>query len=395
MSNKDELKGCPVCLGTELNEILKVETLPAHCNLLWQERKQAIAAPRGDLDLVFCPSCGHVFNRAFDQALMEYTELYESTLDFSPTFQSYAQSLAEYLIARYDLHHKDVIDIGCGKGEFLKLLVDLGNNRGVGFDPSYEPSNGDDDYANQLIFIKEFYSQEHATYPADLIYSRHVLEHIAGPREFISMIRAAIGEDLHTALYFEVPNALYTFRDLGIWDLIYEHPSYFSPSSLTNLFVTSGFENIRVVPRYDGQFLGLEANPGKNTTHTLTFDAERTEIGTCVVDFQQRYQNKIECWRNRLRDLSSKGQRVVVWGAGSKGVTFLNLLREEADIDFIVDINPKKQGMFVPGTGSAIIPPEELKTFRPDHIILMNPIYAREIRGMVEGFGLSPEFWNA
>ena len=74
---------------------------------------------------------------------MEYTQSYENSLHFSPGFQKFAADLADRLITRYNLRGKDVIDIGCGKGDFLKLICARGGNRGVGFDPSYVPDPAD------------------------------------------------------------------------------------------------------------------------------------------------------------------------------------------------------------------------------------------------------------
>ena len=52
-----------------------------------------------------------------------------------------------------------------------------------------------------------------------------------------------------------------------------------------------------------------------------------------------------------------------------------------------MDINPRKQGMYVAGTGQQIVPPEFLKYYQPDVVIVMNPIYESEIRQIIEGLG--------
>jgi FlaA1/EpsC-like NDP-sugar epimerase len=85
------------------------------------------------------------------------------------------------------------------------------------------------------------------------------------------------------------------------------------------------------------------------------------------------------------------GQRAVVWGAGSKGVTFLNALQARDPIGHVVDINPRKQGMYVAGTGQQIVAPEFLKEARPDVVIVMNPVYEDEIRRWVGELGLTPD----
>jgi len=240
--------------------MLRITGMPLHANLLWDTREAAIGCDKGDIHLTACPGCDHVFNPAFDPARMEYTERYENSLFFSPQFQSYAGSLAESLVCRHDLHGKDIIEIGCGKGDFLKLICRLGGNRGVGFDPSYEPDL-DREPLPDLQFVRDFYGEQHAHYSADLICCRHVLEHIADPAPFLAGLRSAIGNRLGAKVFFEVPNGLYSFHDLGIWDIIYEHCSYFTERSLTTLFRNAGFRVLDTGLEYDNQFLWIEASP--------------------------------------------------------------------------------------------------------------------------------------
>ena len=72
-----------------------------------------------------------------------------------------------------------------------------------------------------------------------------------------------------------------------------------------------------------------------------------------------------------------------MWGAGSKGVTFLNMLKVHDEIEYVIDMNPRKQSRYVPGTGQRIVSPEELRHAQPDLIIVMNAIYRNEIRQMM------------
>ncbi len=84
---------------------------------------------------------------------------------------------------------------------------------------------------------------------------------------------------------------------------------------------------------------------------------------------------------------------MVLWGAGTKAVSFLNMLEIGADdgIEHVVDINPRKTGRYLPGTAQKIISPEGLSDCRPDVVVVMNPEYAPEIRSMVESMGLGCE----
>ena len=380
---------CIVCGDSVADPFITISGIPVHCNLLWPDALEARSAPRGKLELVYCPGCGHVFNASFDPGLMEYTQAYENSLHFSARFQDYALDLAERLIRRYDVRGKTVIDIGCGKGEFLALLCERGANRGFGFDPSFVPENLPPSLADRLTIIQDFYSERYSTYGGDLFVCRHVIEHIEHPREFVRTIQRAVGPRREAVLFFEVPNMLYTLRDLGIWDLIYEHRSYFSPRSLGRLCADSGFEVQESAELYGGQFLGVDLRTSRSG-HPGSY-ASTEDIGSLVSSFASRYREKMVTWEKTLSEFARHRKRLVVWGAGSKGVTFLNIVPGAEKITHVVDVNPRKKGMYVSGTGQEIIEPGALQRLRPEGVVIMNGLYEPEIRSMLEDLRVSAE----
>jgi 2-polyprenyl-3-methyl-5-hydroxy-6-metoxy-1,4-benzoquinol methylase len=322
---------------------------------------------------------------------MQYTQAYENSLHFSPRFQKFAESLAQELINRHALHGKDMIDIGCGKGDFLKLMCNLGNNRGVGFDSSFVPDLVAKEQAERFTVVQDLYSEKYAHYKADFISCRQVLEHIEYPREFVATVRRSVGDRSNTVVFFEVPNVMYTLRDMGIWDLIYEHCSYFTSVSFAKVFTENGFRVMSQTDLYESQFLGIElltsATPASaESTHQVKM------IRLLVKAFANSYQKKTEEWRTRFAHIALSGKKVVAWGGGSKGTTFLNVLRDYSRIDYMVDINPRKHGMFVAGGGQQVVSPDFLGQYRPDVVIVMNAIYKEEIRRMTTEMGLSPDF---
>lgn len=373
---KSYRKNCPVCGQAHIDQpFLQMPDVPVHCNLLWPTQDGALSAPRGDIHLGYCPTCGHVFNMTFDPSLMEYTQEYENSLHFSPRFQEYATRLAQGLIDRYDLHGKNVVEIGAGKGDFLKMLWEMGENHGIGFDPSYVPQQGDDP-DGPVQFVLDFYSEKYTNYDADLICCRHVLEHIEEPDEFVSMVQRAVNGRTETIVFFEMPNVLFTVRQLGIWDIIYEHCSYFSPASLAYVFRQNGFRVLRVDEVFGGQFLAIEAQLGTESGMETAVDKQLSQD---INQFSSSFQQKVSEWQSLLQNAKQQEKRVVVWGSGSKGVTFMNLLQTQDTIQYVVDINPRKQGKFVAGTGQEIIPPQFLQTYQPDVVIIMNANYEQEI----------------
>ncbi len=225
---------CPICGSGDCRSFFEIGQVPVNVCVQWATRREAIDCPKGHIDLFFCGNCGFIWNAAFDASRLDYTQAYENSLFFSPLYQEYSTKLAQRLIDRYNLRGKDVIDIGCGKGDFLFLLSRLGNSRGTGFDTSYEGADGAVD--ERVTIVRDLYSKKYAGYKADLICSRYVFEHIEQPAAFLRTIREAIGDERDTVVYFEVPNVSLILRDLSVWDIIYEHCSYFGMSSLRYVF---------------------------------------------------------------------------------------------------------------------------------------------------------------
>lgn len=384
---------CPVCESDEIYIFMEIPEMPIYCNRLWSTREKALSACRGDIRLGSCNNCGHIFNTAFDPKLMVYDQQYENSLHFSTRFQSYAEALAQRLISDYDIRNKDVIDIGCGKGDFLALLCDLGNNRGLGFDPSYENNRVITDIADHLHVIHDYFSERYSQYPGDLICCRHVLEHIENPRAFLESVRRTIGNRTESVVFFEVPDVMYTLKDMGIWDLIYEHCGYYSQSSLSYLFKTCGFEVLKLIPSFGGQFLCIDAKPddgaGRSAEPT---SMEKNDFQHYIKAFLDKYLSKRDYWEYELDRMSKSGRKTIIWGGGSKGITFLNVLQNSKQVEYVVDINPHKHGRYVPGTGQRIVAPDFLAEFKPDVILIMNPNYLSEIQHKADQLNLTPQF---
>lgn len=383
---------CPVCVClTPITTIANIPAIPVNSLLLYSSKAQALSAQRQPMHLGFCENCGHAFNLEFDPDLMEYSQNYDNSLHFSPRFQQYAEALSQRLIDRHQLHHKTVVEIGCGKGDFIKLFCQLGNNSGIGFDPSYVPSP--DQSEHPVRFVQDFYSERYASYDADLIVCRQVLEHIPDLTNFLQGLRRTIKQRSNTVLFFEVPNMSFMMQELDIWNIFYEHYSYFTYSSLTRLFTNCGFKVTEIGESFGRQFLYIEAKPAEEPEPLSSvpwIDLGQTKKN--VAEFAGRYRDRIEVWQHEFEQIKKSGKKAVVWGAGARGVTFLNTLGDQTAVEYVVDINPRKQGKYVAGTGQKIVPPEFLKDYQPDVVILMNPNYASEIEAQIADLGLEPTF---
>ena len=386
---------CPACGSPETQIFFEIPELPTLSNVLLKTAEAAREWPREPIRLGFCHGCGWIGNTAFDSRLLNYGEHYENSLHYSAVFQNYAEHLARYLFRRFHLKGKDLIEIGCGQGDFLYSLCELGRNRGVGFDPSFAPERARSNGHQNIRFVRDYFSSQYAEYACDFLCCRHVLEHIEEPQEFLRNIRKALDGRKQAKLYFEVPNALFTLRGMGIWDPIYEHRSYFTRHALRQMFTSSGFRVLSVRERFGRQFLCLDAGmaaSGKRSAKVALGEHKQLQrLATDVRNFAGAYRRKVEWHRAFLHESTRRGKKIALWGAGSKAVNFLNVFRREEAVEFVVDLNPFKQGMYIPGTGQKIVAPEFLLNYRPDYVVAMNPIYRGEIAAKLETLGLDTE----
>jgi len=383
---------CPACGASGAFPVVEIPSVPVFCNVLCETRERALGVPRGRIDLRCCPSCAMFFNGAFDESRLEYTGRYENALHFSPLFRDYAEALARDLAERHEVAGGNIVEIGCGDGSFLRRVCELAGARGLGIDPAYaaERHDGADD---RVRIVAEHYDERLAAeFPADLVLSRHVLEHIADPRPFLGSVRRTLRPG--AGVYVEVPDGLWTIERLGIWDLIYEHCSYYTAPSLESLFSSCGFEVASVESSYGGQFLGVHARATEPSDRALP-SGEIARIASLARDFTARYDRKLAEWRGLLAEMEREGRSAALWGAGSKGVTFLNIVcaRDGSTpvVSAVVDRNPRKQGMHVAGVGVGIVAPESLRERTPDTVIVMNPLYRDEIAAELKQLGVSAQ----
>ena len=359
--------------------------MPVFCNLLWDDREAAVSCDRGDIVLAYCQDCSFVLNTAFDPEMVRYSQRYDNCLHFSGRFRRYAESLADRLIARHGLHDKLVVDVGCGKGDFLKLLCEKGPNRGVGYDPSFEARKDIEALGGDVTIVDDYYSDKYAGHGGDFLCCRHVLEHIEHPGELLAQVLGGLGGRTGVPVFFEVPNGAYTIENVFVWDVIYEHPCYFTSASLAKLFGSSGFDVSSVEEEFEGQYLGVHATAGGGAGGA---DNGGADIHRLIDGFTSAFDDVVSKWRTELESIENERRKAVVWGAGSKGVTFLNLLDREGRIAHAVDVSPNKQGKFVAGTGQKIVSPEFLTGYTPDDVLVMNPVYEREIAAQLDDMGV-------
>jgi hypothetical protein len=372
---------CPACERDALVVFHEQHGIPTNSCLLL-DADEAVAYPRGEMQLAFCSTCGFLANVAFDPTLSEYSSRYEETQGYSARFVDFATGLARHWVQKYDLADRTGIEIGCGKGEFLEYLVEAGLGHATGIDPGLHPERLRPELAGRITARTTFYDEWFGPLEADAVICRHTLEHIPDVARFLRLIRAGIGDRTNTIVLFELPDIQRILDEVAFWDVYYEHCSYFSAGSLGRLFRTVGFEVLHVERVYDDQYLILEARPSSTpaASDPLPIEDDLDVLAKGTQLFEERFARMLDEWRGRLAALQRSGGTAVIWGSGSKGVSFLTNLAMDDAVQCAVDINPFRQGKAMIGSGHRIVGPDALIDLRPDLVIAMNPIYLDEIQ---------------
>lgn len=381
---------CPTC-NTQMLPFYSIAGVPSNSCILMSSEEEALGYPRGNIVLGLCDSCGFICNQAFVQELTEYSGRYEDTQRFSGTFSKYHQQLAEDLVGRYELNNKSVLEIGCGNGEFLELLCRLGDNKGLGFDPAFDHERGVLNNIADAKGVKDFYSEKYKGHKADFVACKMTLEHIPDTSHFVGVARESLHSDGSSTFYLQVPESMRIFEQCAFEDIYYEHCNYFTPGSLARLFRSLGMDIKSLYTSYEGQYLAIEACLAGDTQQApLVMEQDLAAIRATASSFQERNDARVSQWNDQLHHLAKLGP-VVLWGSGSKAVSFLSMVDQQRLVQRVVDINPYRQGHYMVGTAQPIIAPQNLQESPPAAVIIMNPVYKAEISKQLSDLNLQTE----
>ena len=305
---------CPVCGSNSFQVFFSIQELPTISVALWPDKERARTCARGEIALSGCRSCAFIENVSFDPKLIEYDAKYENALHFSGVYRQYAQAEAEALIDRHELRGKRIVEIGCGDAQFLSELCRLGGNTGTGYDPSFVPDAHAHPLDPGVRVERRYFTAEDVRSAPDLILCRQVLEHIPNPSAFIRTLHKDLEGHSETLLSFEVPNAEHLIRNLSVWDLTYEHCSYFTEPALRRLFQLCGFRVHDIREGFGGQNLTIEASrdqsQGKPSPRLTPETRERIEaLAVQMTAFRDEASARISRWSPQLREWRGAGAR--------------------------------------------------------------------------------------
>ena len=336
-----------------VRSLFEQKNYPVFQNRMHDSEKEARDCPKGDIKIVENLQTGLVYNELFRPELMNYDGHYQNEQGVSRIFQTHLEGVVQIL--ERTMGCSGIVEVGCGKGLFLELLLTRGFDI-TGFDPTYEGQNPR---------IRKTYFDPGSGIQANGLVLRHVLEHIQNPVGFLDGLKQS--NTGGGKIYIEVPCFDWICKHRAWFDVFYEHVNYFRLSDFGRMFGTiheSGH-------LFGGQYIYVVADlaslrqPGFKLDDQVLFP----------LDFSASIDGS-----NNLR----RGE-AAIWGGASKGVIFA-LLKERVGqaVGTVIDINPAKQGKYLASTGLRVrSPTEALPLLKSGSTIyVMNSNYLEEIKKM-------------
>ncbi|MCH5249316.1 MAG: methyltransferase domain-containing protein [Lachnospiraceae bacterium] len=378
---------CPICGSININDIVHRTRMPVYQNCLFDTEKDAKECTKKDIDMVICMDCGFVYNDSFDDTLDLYNENYNNAQSASENFLEYMKSSIEYLWDKYYREGEEphrICEIGCGKeADYLKLIYEKIHtiNEGeitdlqiIGYDPSscY--------YNDEIIKIypRYFDLNNEECNGIDLLISRHVVEHLNNPLLLFKNVYG-LSKCNNSLAFFETPDVEWIFKNNVVFDFAYEHCSLFSKASIFKVAEILNINPLEIKIEFGGQYMWAIM---KNESYILD-KSEFCKSKNNVLALANKYAKQEDTIFRKIRDMlikKRKNGKVIVWGAAGKANVFLNLFDSAREIiEAAIDINPRKWGKYIGGTGHCIVSPAILERKEIRTVIIMNNNYYDEI----------------
>jgi len=212
----------------------------------------------------------------------------------------------------------------------------------------------------------------------DLVLGNNVLAHVPGLNDFVEGVRILLNAD-GTAT-FEFPHLLRLIEQTEFDTIYHEHYSYFSLLTVQKVFAAHGLEVVDVEElRSHGGSLRLyvrhQGVEGPGTRVAELLERERA-AGLDRLETYGAFELQVRATKRDLLEfligVRREDRHVAAYGASAKGNTLLNYCGVRADlIDYIVDLSPHKQGLYLPGTRLPIHPPARIAETKPDYVLIL------------------------
>ena len=363
-TNSNEGYKCLVC-GSPLE---KAETLFVCDNMPGSAQdiptKEELPNDKGiQLKLVQCKCCGLV------QIPTEPVHYYKKVIRAgggTTTMVNLRNEQYTEFMNRFNLKGKKILEVGCGKGEFLRIWKDY-DVRAVGIEYDQELVTR---ARNEGMEVYKAYADDANTQlpeaPYDAFVQFNFLEHQPYPNDMLQCIYNNLTED--GVGLVTVPSLEYILKYDGYYELIKDHIAYYSEETLKFLFQKNGFEVV-------------DCHTVNRDTHSIMVKKrKKADVSSWKENFDSLKQELFDY----VNGYVSQGKKVAVWGASHQGFTLIPSLGLSDKIAYIIDSAPFKHGKFAPASHVPIVDRKHYFEEPVASIMIVAPGYTDEIANIIK-----------
>ena len=316
---------------------------------------------------------------------------------YSATWVEHARRYAEMMQQRFGLDSRSkVVEIASNDGYLLQHFV-AGGVPVLGVEPAANTANVaiSKGVPTETAFFgrttaERLAAQGHA---ADLIVANNVLAHVPDLNDFVAGFKLLLRSG--GVATFEFPHLLRLIKEMQFDTIYHEHFSYFSLLTAEQVLERHGLTvfDVEELSTHGGSLrlfvAHVEAGRSRGSGLAAVRAAERAaklDRSESYSGFQSQVDMVRDGFRRFLEEATREGLKVVAYGAAAKGNTLLNYCGVGIErIAYVVDLNPHKQGCYLPGSHLPIYPPTRLFETKPDYIVILPWNLADEIAEQFSG----------
>ncbi len=350
----EQINTCRVCYN-ELKSLLTYKNMPKAAQNF--PDKNSLSQDKGiDLEVCQCIGCGLV--QLNNEPVSYYKDVIRAAA-YSEEMKEFRLKQFDNFIEKYNLKNKNIVEIGCGKGEYLSLMDEFNINT-YGIEHSQESV----DYCiNKGLNVSKMYLENsndiiNKNFNFDAFFILNFFEHLVNPSLTLKILSENLNEDAVGII--EVPNFDMMLKNNLFSEFINDHLFYFTKETLTSTLSNNGFEIVELNEVWHDYIISAVVKKRKNLdlTHFKHYQNEMT--------------NELTKYINNFKD-------VAIWGASHQGISVIALTQIQSKIKYVIDDAPFKQGKYTHATHIPIVSSKKLKTDPVDAIIVMAASYSDEV----------------
>jgi len=303
---------------------------------------------------------------------------------YSDSWLEHAKNYVKMMINRFHLNeNQHVIEIASNDGYLLQYFKEKNI-----FVTGIEPAKNVSKIAKEkgINTIEEFFDEKLAKklvdqkIQGDVILGNNVLAHVPKINEFVKGLKIILKPS--GVITMEFPHLLQLMMHNQFDTIYHEHFSYFSFHIVKKIFEAQKLSifDVEEIKTHGGSlriFIKHSENDEidiKNTVETLI--KKEQENGLLEIETYLEFKNKVKKIKKDLNqfleNVKIENKKVICYGAPAKGNTLLNFCNIDSTlIEFVVDKNPHKQGLFLPGTHIPIKSPDKIHDVKPDYLLIL------------------------